>query len=342
MKVKCRLPQVVAWVALAVALAGLRAVASAAEANYDEALVPAYTLPDPLVLANGDKVADAETWRTKRRPEILDLFRTQMFGRSPGRPEGLCWEAFDCDKEALGGTATRKQVAVYFTGQKDGPRMDVLVYLPNAATKPVPAFVGLNFRGNHTIHSDPGIKLSTSWMRPDSSQGVAANRATEASRGAASNRWAVEKILARGYALATIYYGDIDPDFDDGFQNGVHPLFYRAGQTKPDPDQWASIAAWAWGLSRAVDYFEADTDIDAQRVAVIGHSRLGKTSLWAGAEDERPPCAPLRGRPSRAAPAARRTYRRGGRCRAWLLASRGTVYPGRRRWADRWCLSASQ
>lgn len=287
MKVKCRLPQVVAWLALAVALAGLRAVASAAEANYDEALVPAYTLPDPLVLANGDKVADAETWRTKRRLEILDLFRTQMFGRSPGRPEGLCWEVFDCDKEALGGTATRKQVAVYFTGQKDGLRMDVLVYLPNAATKPVPAFVGLNFRGNHTIHSDPGIKLSTSWIRPDASQGVAANRATEASRGAASNRWAVEKILARGYALATIYYGDIDPDFDDGFQNGVHPLFYRGGQTKPDPDQWASIAAWAWGLSRAMDYFEADTDIDAQRVAVIGHSRLGKTSLWAGAEDER-------------------------------------------------------
>jgi len=285
MNAKCRLPHVVALLAPVIALAGACAVA-AAEANYDEAKVPAYTLPDPLVLASGDKVGDAETWRTKRRPEILDLFRTQMFGRSPGRPESLSWEVFDCDTQALGGTATRKQVTVYFAGKKDGPSMDILIYLPKAAAKPAPAFLGLNFRGNHTIHSDPGIKLPASWMRPDPS-GVAGNRATEAGRGSASNPWAVEKILARGYALATIYYGDIDPDFDDGFQNGVHPLFYKAGQTKPEPDQWGSIAAWSWGLSRALDYFESDTDIDAGRVAVMGHSRLGKTSLWAGAEDER-------------------------------------------------------
>lgn len=282
-----RLPRVVVLLALAGILASPTATAQAAEANYDEAKVPQYTLPDPLVLANGDKVTDAETWRTKRRPEILELFRAQMFGRSPGRPEGMSWEVFDCDKQALGGTATRKQVTVFFTGKKDGPCMDILIYLPNAAKKPVPAFLGLNFQGNHAIHKDPGIKLSKTWMRPNPSKGVVDNRATEANRGAASSRWAVEKILARGYALATIYYGDIDPDFDDGFQNGVHPLFYRPGPTKPDPDQWGSIAAWAWGLSRALDYFETDADIDAKRVAVLGHSRLGKTALWAGAEDER-------------------------------------------------------
>ena len=166
-----RLPRVVAFLILAGMLAGPPAAAQAAEANYDEAKVPQYTLPDPLVLANGDKVTDAETWRTKRRPEILQLFRTHMFGRSPGRPEGMTWEVFDCDKQALGGTATRKQVTVYFTGKKDGPSMDILIYLPNAAAKPVPAFVGLNFQGNHAIHKDPGIKLSTSWMRPKSGQG---------------------------------------------------------------------------------------------------------------------------------------------------------------------------
>lgn len=287
MNITCRLPRALALLAPAVLLAFVPAVAPAAEANYDEAQVPAYTLPDPLVMANGDAVVDAATWRTRRRPEILELFRAQMFGRSPGRPSGLRWEVFDRDPQALGGSATRKQVTVYFTGQPDGPSMDLLIYLPNAATKPVPAFLGLNFRGNHAIHSDPGIKLSTSWMRPDASGGVIDHRAQEASRGIASSRWAVEQILARGYALATIYYGDIDPDFDDGFQNGVHPQFYREGQTRPDADQWGSIAAWAWGLSRALDYLESDADIDARRVAVMGHSRLGKTSLWAGAEDER-------------------------------------------------------
>ncbi|MDP2894961.1 MAG: acetylxylan esterase [bacterium] len=253
---------------------------------YDEEKVPQYTLPDPLVMLDGSKVTDAETWQAKRRPEILELFRSQVYGKAPGRPENMTFKLFDLDRAAIGGKATRKQVTVLFTGKEDGPSMDILLYLPNNPVKrPVPTFVLLNFGGNHAIHPDPAIRLSKSWMR--GGKGVVNNRATEESRGADRSSYPVEEILARGYGLATIYYGDIDPDFHDGFKNGVHAAFDPPVEGKRPPDAWGSIGAWAWGLSRAMDYFETDEDIDHKHVAVLGHSRLGKTALWAGAQDER-------------------------------------------------------
>ncbi|MEO8497894.1 MAG: acetylxylan esterase [Planctomycetota bacterium] len=263
------------------------AFAQPAGYNYDEAKVPTFTLPDPLVLANGEKVVDAKTWQEKRRPEILQLFEEHVYGRSPKPREDMSFEVASVDKQALGGKAIRKEVTVYFSADKAGPQMSVLIYLPASAKGPTPTFVAYNFFGNHTVHSDPGITLSKSWMRKSDDKGVVDNRATEASRGTSSSRWAIDMILNRGYGLATIYYGDVDPDFDDDFQNGVHPLFNKPGQKKPAVDEWGSIAAWAWGLSRAMDYFETDDDIDHKHVAVMGHSRLGKTSLWAGATDER-------------------------------------------------------
>ncbi len=253
----------------------------------DESKVPSYTLPDPLVLNNGEKVTDAETWKNQRRSEIVEMFETEMYGKAPGRPMALRFEVTSEDKNALEGKATRREVIVFFSDRPDGPRMELLIYLPNDTKKPVPSFLGLNFAGNHSIQDDSGITISDQWMRDNPDKGIVDHRATEKSRGSSSSRWPVERILGRGYAVVTAYYGDIDPDFDDGFQNGVHPLFYEEGQSKPRPDEWGSIAAWAWGLSRAMDYIETDKDLDASRIAVMGHSRLGKTALWAGASDPR-------------------------------------------------------
>jgi hypothetical protein len=146
----------------------------------------------------------------------------------------------------------------------------------------------MNFEGNHTIHADPGIALAKQWKRPASGGTVAGNRASAESRGQQASRWQVEKILQRGYAVATIYYGDVEPDFPDGWKLGVRGALSKDGtNTVFAPDDWGAIGAWAWGLSRALDYLESDKDIDAKHVAVIGHSRLGKTALWAGAQDER-------------------------------------------------------
>jgi hypothetical protein len=275
-----------------IALAGLAAAPPAvAQArpgtNYDESQVPPYTLPDPLVAADGTTVADAAAWRATRRGEILRLFETHVYGKSPPRPAEIPFEVTAVDKAALNGKAVRKEVAIYVAGKKDGPRMDLLVYLPAGAKRPVPAFVGLNFRGNHTVHRDPGIALPLQWVR-DKEKGVARQRAAESARGSLASRWPVERILERGYAVATAYCGDLEPDFPGGWKHGVRAALGPAGaETEFAPDDWGAIGAWAWGLRRAMDYLEKDADFDARRVAVMGHSRLGKTALWAAAQDER-------------------------------------------------------
>lgn len=262
-------------------------VAMAWEPNYDESKVPEYTLPDPLVLLNGEAVENAESWRSKRRPELLRLFEKHVYGKTPTGPMNMRSEVTSMDENALGGQAVRKEVTLIISTEKGELPIYLLLYLPKGKEEAVPVFLGLNFYGNQTINPDPGITLSTQWMRANEDMGVVNHRATEASRGAAANRWPVEMILERGYGLATIYCGDMDPDYDDGFQNGVHPLFYADGQEQPGAGEWGTIGAWAWGLSRAMDYFETDPAVDAAHVAVMGHSRLGKTSLWAGAQDER-------------------------------------------------------
>lgn len=247
--------------------------------NTDPSKIPAYKLPDPLVMADGRKVRTAEQWYSERRPELLNLFETEMFGKAPGRIDGTTFEVVEEDRNALGGKAIRRQVKVDFN--RSGRYIMVLMYLPNDAKGPVPAFMGLNFNGNATVNPDPAI------LYPEAAHAKAYGVYTECPRGSQASRWPVDEIVRRGYALVTFHTSDVDPDFDDGFGNGVTPFIYKDGQEYPEPDQWGTISAWAWGMSRVLDYLETDPDIDATKVSTIGHSRLGKTALLAGARDER-------------------------------------------------------
>ncbi len=243
--------------------------------NYDEAAVPQYELPPILRAESGAAVDSASSWHT-RRQEILRLFEREVYGIAPPAPADLKFTLIEDDREALGGLARRKQVRVFYGASEAGPGMDLLLYTPAAAPGPVPVFVGLNFGGNHTVHTDPAIRLA------DRVTAEGVEPAIDGDRGRAASRWPIERALERGYGVATAYSGHIDPDFDDGFRNGVHVV--RRPESEHD---WGTIAGWAWGLGRALDYLVSDPHVDGSRVAVLGHSRLGKTALWAGASDER-------------------------------------------------------
>lgn len=254
------------------------------EPNYEEAKVPEYVLPDPLALPDGGRVETVEDWEHHGRAATLEVFAEQMYGRAPvGRPAGMSFQLESEVDDALGGKAIRREYVLKF-GEDGGSRVRLLLYLPKGAQGPVPAFLGLNFRGNQTVEADARITLHEGYVLGGKKEGNGRVMA-ESLRGSASGRWPAELLISRGYALATACCGDIDPDFDDGFKNGVHAMFPQAGERRGDA--WGSIAAWAWGLSRLLDVLEEVEEVNGARVAVIGHSRLGKTALWAGAQDER-------------------------------------------------------
>lgn len=253
---------------------------------YDESKVPPHALPDALVCEDGQAVGDDETWFMKRRPEILEQFEQQMYGHIPGRPKDVLFDSavVESSDDALGGTALRRQVSIRFMPPADRPRLDLLMYLPKNV--PCPVFLGLNFWGNHTVCADPAVLVTDQWVPENAAAHAKENRASEQGRGCRSHRWPVELIVSRGYGLVTAYYGDLDPDHDDGYANGVHPLYDKPDATRR-PNSWGAISAWAWGLRRAMDYLETCDAVDSSRVAVMGHSRLGKTALWAAANDDR-------------------------------------------------------
>jgi hypothetical protein len=273
---------------LAGALTAVEAPAQAQQdhTNYDEAKVGDYTLPPLLVSASGKPVKSARQWTSQRRPEILKLFEEHMHGRSPAAiPREMSFKVVEQDRQALGGTAHRKQIEVRFSKKADAPVMHLLLYTPAAAKGRVPVFLALHFNGNWAIVDDPGVQLYPTWDRKTRGR---VSPPADAKRGT-SKEWDVPLVLSRGYGIAAIYYGDIEPDFDGGagLPFGVRPLFWKPGQTQRGPQDWGAIGAWAWGMSRALDYLRTDPQVDGKKVAAVGQSRLGKTVLWAGAQDPR-------------------------------------------------------
>lgn len=249
-------------------------------ANYDEAKVGTYVLPDLFVGANGKRVKSARDWSGRRRAEVLKLLEENQFGPMPPRPRSMTFDVFDKGTPAFGGKAVRKQVTIGFLKDHPDLKMDMVIYLPANAKGRVPLLLNLSFSAYNQIIDDTGLKVGEIWNREG--RKIKADGAP-----GFGGKLNVEQFIDAGLGFATVYYGSIEPDLKEGYNHGIRGAYLKPGQTQPGDGEWGAISAWAWGLSRAMDYFETDKTIDSKRIAIQGASRLGKTVLWAGARDTR-------------------------------------------------------
>lgn len=286
---------------LACTLAAVTALAAAFPPP--DALPARPELPDPLRMFAGTAITNAAGWEQMRRPELKALFQHYMYGHFPPPPREVRAALRATNPQALGGRATLRELTLTF-GPDGVPGFNLLLVTPNQSPGRVPVILGVNFCGNHAVLADPAIALPTTWM-PKHCPDCPDNRATEPGRGKDGPSWDVAQVIDRGYALATFYHGDIDPDLA-GATNGLRAIAAQGGlqpalgQPRPDavcpacPERytrgdydWSTINAWAWGFHRAVDFLLTEPAVDPKRIAVFGHSRNGKTALLAGAFDER-------------------------------------------------------
>ncbi len=252
------------------------------KANYDESKVPQIKLPNILSIPGGAFTAkSALDWNQKVRPVLADIFENKIYGKIPPRPSKEFFEVVEASDDALGGKAIRRQIKITVADAKGEKSFIMLLYLPKSKV-PSPVFLGLNFMGNHATTKDPNV-IMPNWVRNTSTGKVKItdNKPTEESRGMQSRRWPFEKIVERGFGIATIYYCDIYPDLEkcDGAPQSIYSIFEKPLN--------GAISAWSWGLSRALDALETIPEADAKNVIAIGHSRLGKTALLAAALDTR-------------------------------------------------------
>jgi hypothetical protein len=253
-----------------------RALKTGHVSNYDESKVRPYTLPDPLVLSNGKRVGNARAWTGERRAEIVKLYETEIYGAVPANAPKVTWEVSETDAAARGGTAVMKKVVGKIGHTPDGPRINLTVYTPAKTTKPVPLILLVNFGGGTGAARGAATAPATAQAAPARGRGPLNTEPPVAA-----------EILARGWGYAMVGYNDIQPDRANAWKEGVIGLTLAPGQEQPGPGEWGTISAWAWGVSRIVDYFETDKAVNAKQIAIHGHSRLGKTVLWAAAKDER-------------------------------------------------------
>ena len=234
---------------------------------YDEAKVPPYTLPPLLVSTDGKAITTAEEWFQFRRPQILGLFGNLIYGvvPSPESPIRTTYEVLQVDKDFMNGQATRKDVRIRFQNEKGEAEIRILVFVPNGLKKPAPAFLLHSFSNTR----DEGHDANPT--RP----------------GFLRNGLPLGEFFKRGFGFVVVPQGDLVRHNEVEFLKGIHPLFYRTGQSFPKANEWGVISAVAWGGSRAMDYLETDRDIDAQRIAIVGHSKMGKATLWTAAQDTR-------------------------------------------------------
>jgi hypothetical protein len=259
------------WIAVYTLLDTSFSAAQETPANYDESKVPEYQLPAALKMLDGSPVENVEQWHQRRRPELLEQFTSQVYGRVENGPRPSSFEQRVLDRHAVEGLATHKVTEIVFDPQPGSPRLRVHLFLPNGGDDPVPIFVGMHLFPSSETWPRPGVPTQIKQHAPQRLDGKALGRF----------------ILQRGYALATLDAEEVAPDDRQRYREGLLGQLTGAKDSPRKPDSWGAISAWAWALSRALDSFEEDPAIDHKRVIVIGHSRMGKTALWAAAVDPR-------------------------------------------------------
>lgn len=255
--------------------------------NYDEALVGSFTLPDPLLMPNGEQAKTAFDWMNYVRPHTLDIFQRELYGYLPPRPKNIRFELLESSPDAIDGMASRKQIRIHLEDNGGKTYIDVLLYIPKGVEKPVPTFIYLNFYGNHSLFEDKEIIIPYRWVRKSKypKLKVVDNKMDESHRGQRLSRMPIKMILSNGFAVATAHYGDIYPDdeYKDMSDQSIYQIFSKESGFSNGPE----TIAWAWGASRILDCLESLSEIDSKHVAIVGQSRLGRTALLTAALDER-------------------------------------------------------